>query len=307
MTPTALITGGFGFLGRATGRRFKRDGYRVLGIGNGRWDREQFTQQGFDEWLDAPVNMSSLLTLDTEFDVIVHCAGNGAVSYSHSNPRQDFDKTVASAAELLEYVRMNNPTARLVYPSSAGVYGVQPDEPIVESAALLPISTYGYHKRIVEELCENYSRNYGLSVGIIRFFSIYGTGLTKQLLWDASMKLMPGNAEAHFFGTGEETRDWIHVDDATAVIRAVAEEREPYLVVNGASGVRRTVREVLELMRIALGSSGSITFNGSVRVGDPRFYHADVARLRALGVTPGIALEDGLREYAQWVRSTWSR
>jgi UDP-glucose 4-epimerase len=307
MTRTALITGGFGFLGRATARRFKGCGYRVVGLGNGRWDDDLYHSHGFDRWLDAPVTMGSLATLDMSFDVVVHCAGNGSVAYSHSNPRQDFTKTVESSMELLEHIRLHNPAAQLIYPSSAGVYGAKDDAPIRESDAPNPISTYGYHKRIVEELCENYAGNYGLRVSIVRFFSIYGPGLTKQLLWDASTKLAGAADEAVFWGTGDETRDWIHVDDATAIIHCLAERRDAPSVVNGATGERVTIRTVLEMLKEALASRAAIRFNGTTRTGDPRFYHADVSALRRLGLAPTVSLASGLQAYASWFKATCAK
>jgi UDP-glucose 4-epimerase len=277
-----------------------------VGVGHGRWTPEEARANCFDEWLDAPVTMASLLTLNQQFDVIAHCAGNGSVSYSEANPRQDFAKTVESTIDVLEFIRLNNPGARLVYPSSAGVYGARPDAPIRETDELTPMSTYGYHKRIVEQLCENYSRKYGVRVGIVRFFSVYGEGLTKQLLWDASVRLSQGAPEAVFFGTGDETRDWIHMNDAAEIMRRLALSDHAFLVVNGATGNRVTVRGVLEMLRAALGSRTAIRFNGAERPGDPRFYHADVGRLRQLGIHAGLPLADGIARYAQWFRSSWS-
>lgn len=306
MTRSVLVTGGFGFLGRAVAARFRESGYQVTGLGNGRWTRDESAAQGFDEWLGAGLSMSSLMKLRKTFDVIAHCAGNGSVAYAHSNPRQDFSKTVGITADVLEFIRVKAPSARLVYPSSAGVYGAQDDTPIRETDRLNPISVYGYHKRVVEELCEISSRNYGLRVSLVRFFSIYGAGLTKQLLWDASVKLVSGGT-ATFSGTGRETRDWIHVTDAARLMWTVAENPDSMLIVNGATGLRVTVREVLEQLKMALGVTTKIEFNGEERSGDPRFYHANVARLHDLGFTPRVTLEAGLREYAAWFRRTWSR
>jgi len=306
MTKKVLVTGGYGFLGRATGLRFQRAGHKVVGLGKGRWVGEEWRSHGFDAWMNATVTMSSLLALEQEFDVIVHCAGNGSVGYSQSCPRQDFGDSVESTADLLEYMRLKCSSARLIYPSSAGVYGARPDAPIKESDHLNPISTYGYHKRIVEELCENYSRNYGLSVGLIRLFSLYGSGLTKQLLWDASIELSTAKDEANFWGTGEETRDWLHVDDATEIIGRVSEIADSPTTVNGATGNRTTVRTVLEMLKEALGAKVEIKFNGAERVGDPRFYHADVSKLRELGLQPKVSLGDGLNRYAAWFLSSWS-
>lgn len=242
MHKTALVAGGYGFLGRAVAHELKQWGYRVVGIGHGRWSKEEALAHGFDVWLTADVSLASLTTIDECFDVVVHCAGSGSVGYSQTNPLQDFYKTANSTADLLEYLRLNRSQALLIYPSSAGVYGAKDDKPIGESAALNPISPYGYHKKIAEDLLASYSRNYGTRVAIVRFFSIYGPGLTKQLLWDACIKLSTATSEASFWGTGAETRDWIHLEDATALIARLAVNSEPFSVVNGATGLASRCR-----------------------------------------------------------------
>lgn len=302
MQKTILITGGFGFLGRAVAKTFKQLGYRVVGIGHGGWALQDALQLGFDVWVDADVSLSSLMTLREPFDLVVHCAGNGSVGYSLTNPLQDFNKTVQCTLELLEYMRLIKSAALLVYPSSAGVYGAKEDAPINENDALNPISPYGYHKKIAEDLLASYSGTYGTRVAVIRYFSIYGSGLTKQLLWDASVKLRTSSdGIAMFWGTGEETRDWINSEDAAALVLAVSKTTERFSILNGASGVRVTVRETLELLRCALGIETKIVFNGTVREGDPRFYHADVSQALALGWKPSTPLPEGIGNYVRWL------
>ena len=302
LNKSVLVTGGFGFLGRAAAYRFKSQGYRVVGVGNGRWDSSEARLRGFDTWLDAGVSMASLLTLDEKFDVIVHCAGNGSVGYSLTNPLQDFKKTVDGTAELLEYVRLYNPSALVVYPSSAGVYGAKNDYPIKESDPLTPLSPYGYNKKIVEDLCESYSNVYGIRVAIVRFFSIYGAGLTKQLLWDACNKLADSRDEVVFWGTGEETRDWISIEDAIELILKISACTDRYMVINGASGVRVTVRTVLEMLRYELGKDTNIVFNNTVKPGDPVFFHADITRAVQLGWAPAVSLQEGIKHYVTWFK-----
>jgi UDP-glucose 4-epimerase len=301
---TILITGGFGFLGRAVARQFARRGDRVLGIGHGRWAPQEARAAGFDAWLDASVSLASLVTLDERFDLVIHCAGNGSVGYSLTNPLQDFLRNVQTTADLLEYLRIRGSKALLVYPSSAGVYGAKDDAPIRESDSLDPISPYGVHKKVVEDLLAASARTYGIRAAVIRFFSVYGPGLNKQLLWDASARLRAARgSRAEFWGTGEETRDWIASQDAARLVAAVADSTEPFLVVNGASGIRVTVRRTLEMLRDALGVDAEIAFSGVVREGDPRHYHADVGRALALGWAPQVTLADGVRAYARWVAS----
>lgn len=308
MRRTVLITGGFGFLGRAAARKFKQLGYRVVGIGRGRWAPEQALAHGFDMWLDASVSLSSLMTLQDSFELVIHCAGNGSVGYSLTNPLQDFYKTVQSTADLLEYLRLVHPSTLLIYPSSAGVYGAKADAPIKEGDALNPISPYGYNKKITEDLLSSYSQTFGIHVAIVRYFSIYGPGLTKQLLWDASTKLRtPKDGRAVFWGTGEETRDWISGEDAAELIVAVSRSAEQFNVLNGASGQRVTVKQTLSLLKSALSVDTEIAFTGVIREGDPRFYHADVSRAEALGWRPLTPLAEGIRNYAKWLMAQQDR
>lgn len=302
MQKSALVTGGYGFLGRATAKQFKSHGYRVVGVGNGRWDGDDLRLHGFDEWLDAGVTMASLLTYKERFDVIVHCAGNGSVGYSVLNPLQDFKKSVDSTAELLEFVRISNPDAVVVYPSSAGVYGAKEDYPIRESDDLNPISPYGYNKRLSEQLCESYSKIFGLKIRVIRFFSIYGPELTKQLLWDASNKILGAEKEIEFAGSGQETRDFIFVKDATKLITIMSAQHADYLVVNGASGIRVTVKSIIEQLRDRINPKLDIAFSGNIRHGDPQHYHADISLAASLGWKPSTSLSTGLDQYVDWFR-----
>ncbi len=301
MQKTVLITGGFGFLGRAVANKFKQLGYRVVGIGRGLWGAQEALVFGFDIWLDGNISLLSLMTLNDRFDVVVHCGGNGSVGYSIENPLQDFSKTVQGTIELLEFLRITKSKAILVYPSSAGVYGAKEDAPIKETDDLNPISPYGFHKRIAEVLLESYSKNYGIQSVAIRFFSIYGPGLNKQLLWDASNKLISaGNGKAIFWGSGDETRDWIYIDDAVELIIVATRSQEHYLVLNGAAGHRVTVRKTLDSLKMALDVNAEIIFNGEIREGDPRFYHAEMTRVFKLGWKPMIPFHKGIEKYAQW-------
>ena len=301
MTKTVLVTGGIGFLGRAVAHKYKQLGYRVVGIGRGHWVGDDLSDSGFDVWTDSNITMSSLLGLQESFDLIVHCGGSGSVGYSLTNPFDDFSKTVQGTINLLEFLRITESKALLVYPSSAGVYGAKNDSPIKESDALNPISPYGFHKRIAEDIIESYSKNYGIRAVIVRFFSIYGPGMNKQLLWDACIKLRNvGNEEVVFWGTGKETRDWIYIDDAVELINVATMSPLYFTLVNGGSGVRTTVYDTLNLLNTALGSTAKIIFNQTIRPGDPIFYHANIKAIKSMGWKPNTSLQEGICSYVAW-------
>lgn len=298
---TVLVTGAHGFLGRNTALYFKGMGYQVTGVGLGSWEEDESHEYGIDVWYEADVNLNSMCSLGTEFDVIVHCAGGSSVKDSFDKPYEDFAMTVNTTSSVLEYMRICNNRARLVYPSSAAVYGEKGPRDIREDDEVRPISPYGCHKRMAEQLCKAYSNFYGLHIAVIRFFSIYGKGLRKQLLWDACKKLVGGGNEARFSGTGEEVRDWIHVTDAVALIYTLAQSETPFDIYNGA-GHRASVREILNLMAALLEGDKGLIFDGSEKRGDPKRYTADMTKTYCLGWNPEKDIRDGVKEYIGWFK-----
>lgn len=218
-----------------------------------------------------------------------------------THPYQDFQRTVTTTLAVLEYARFYAPGVRIAYPSSAGVYGTVQKLPIAETDRLTPNSPYGVHKRLAEELCASYAKHFGICAAVVRLFSVYGTGLRKQLLWDASQKIIGG--ENGFFGTGEEIRDWLHVEDAASLlITAATHSSAECPIVNGGSGVGVTVREILTELFDYLGSTSTPEFSGQLRSGDPTGYIADISLAQGWGWRPRVARHDGVREYAEWFK-----
>lgn len=298
---SVLITGAHGFLGRYCAREFSNHGFRVIGLGYGSWVGESHENFGIQRWIEGTVNFDTLQSVGEPVDVIIHCAGSGSVGYSLNHPLQDFQRTVDTTLAVLEFMRLSAPAATLVYPSSAAVYGCRDAAPIHETDPLQPVSPYGVHKKIAEELCASYASNFGLRVSVIRFFSIYGTGLKKQLLWEACRRFARANSgDVEFFGTGSEMRDWLHVQDAATLIFTIGNASVAGLVVNGGCGTSVPVRDVLNMVAGEFGGRVGITFNGLVREGDPKHFYADTTRALGLGWVPRVTLRDGVSDYTAW-------
>lgn len=271
----------------------------VKGIGYGNWEEDERIQYGVTEWLGTEISIESLKDFVDKPDLIIHCAGSAVVGESFNNPYIDFQANVSPTLNVLEYIRLYSPHTRLVYPSSAGVYGKAAALPISEESQLNPVSPYGFHKKIAEELCFSYAKNYGLSISIVRLFSVYGDGLRKQIFWDACLKASKGNSE--FFGTGEETRDFIHIDDVTRLLYIAGENAQPRVyLINGGSGIQVKIRDVLSQLFTELKCNKEIVFNLVYRAGDPMHYQADISKANLLGWYPKINLEQGIKKYAEW-------
>ncbi|WP_263358971.1 NAD-dependent epimerase/dehydratase family protein [Acidicapsa ligni] len=295
-----LVTGAHGFLGRHVARLLSRQGETVLGLGHGDWSREEWESWGLSGWRRADVTRQTLEEYQETPSTIIHCAGGGSVSFSIEQPLADFERTVETTAHVLEYVRTAAPSCRVVYVSSASVYGNVDQFPIREDCHAAPISQYGVHKLMAEQLVASYARQFGTFAAVVRLFSVYGCGLRKQLLWDACRKFAANDTT--FMGTGAEVRDWLHVEDAAELLLLAAQyASQDCPIVNGGSGEGVAVREILNHLGSKLNSSNPTpTFTGQWRQGDPSRYIAHIERAKSWGWSPKRHWEEGVDEYAAW-------
>jgi len=304
---TAWITGAKGFIGRQLAKRLHCNGVEVAGIGHGVWRHDDAAQWGVINWINGDIvssNFDRLRALTGNPDVIYHLAGGSSVGPSIETPAEDFSRTVDSSMQLLEWVRNHSNQTSLVFASSAAVYGASHKKPIKESDEIIPFSPYGYHKRISELLFESYSRNYGLNSAVVRLFSVYGPELKKQLLWDLCNRFKQFPDEMELFGSGDETRDWLHVDDAVGyLIRAATLADSQGFTVNGGCGIATSVKDIVYCVRDAWALDTAITFNGKQKEGDPHYLVADMSYGKNFEFLPEHNWSTGISEYVTWYKS----
>jgi dTDP-glucose 4,6-dehydratase/UDP-glucose 4-epimerase len=237
-----------------------------------------------------------------QFDVCINCSGLASVPASLLNPLRDYHLNTLNVFKIAEAIRKHAPSCKLLNISSAAVYGNPGVLPVNEGALLQPISPYGYHKLQAENICEEFYRFYNIATCSVRIFSAYGNGLKKQLFWDIAQKLK-NSYTVSLFGTGNESRDFIHVDDIVNAIEIIITKGDfNASQYNIANGEEITTRDAAQQLQLLLGYDNIITFTGDQRKGDPLNWRADISKLKVLGYQPQVSIHQGLNKYVEWLR-----
>ncbi|MCM1153917.1 MAG: NAD-dependent epimerase/dehydratase family protein [Roseburia sp.] len=291
-----LITGINGFIGNAAKKYFEKN-YVIYGIdaAGETGDRTYILDMRSEEFPDV------LSEIDP--DIVVHAAGGADVSKSLKNPIEDFDSSVQIFYALLESMRRINRESKTIFLSSAAVYGNAKVLPISETAETRPISPYGLHKKMCEEIAEYYRHIYDMDIRILRIFSVYGPGLRKQIMWDMFQKYKK-DKKIELFGTGDEARDFIYIDDLMQsieiILNADISSRQP--VFNVANGESNTIYEIAHIFSKYLCGENKVVFNHMTRSGDPDVWRADIGRIKELGYHNKVSMKEGIENYIEWAR-----
>ncbi len=301
-----LITGAGGFIGSHICQYFGSRGHSIAAVG-----RFSVTPASSNLYPNL-WKMGGMTLPDGAFHnmvaafkptLLIHCAGTASVADSVQHPYTDFQKTVEVCAFTLEAIRTLAPACRFVLLSSASVYGNPESLPVSENAPRKPISPYGYHKILSETLAEEYASLYGLKVSILRVFSAYGERLQRQVVHDICRKFSDSAvSNMELFGSGNESRDFIHALDIARAIGCI-HEADANGIFNLASGLQTTIAELVEIIGELFCREKQITFNGETRHGDPLYWQADIGKITTLGFHQEISLREGLARYVAWFRS----
>lgn len=276
----------------------------------------KYFQSGYDVWgcdivvdyetpnyiLLDPVNDNfEAVFKSQEFDLCINCSGAASVPDSYKNPQRDFSLNTHNVFKQLDAIRKYNPACKYINLSSAAVYGNPVSLPVKESQELNPISPYGLHKKMAEEICSEFCRIFGLKTCSLRIFSAYGPGLKKQLFWDLYRKSKNANP-VELFGTGKETRDFIYISDLIRAIECISInglfDGQP---INVGNGVEISIQEAVKTFYGNFLNTIAYKFIGENRKGDPINWVADIQKLTSFGYQPEVSLNTGLQNYYQWV------
>ena len=293
-----LITGSNGFIGRAISLRMQKENYTVY-----EWSREGLFLnnskiQSFV--IEKPEDAEKVLLI-VKPDIVMHCAGSADVNYSVQHPYEDLSSNYITTHNILFAMKKTGVTSRFVLFSSAAVYGNPVKLPMSEEKPIHPLSPYALHKRAAEEVCHYMNKNYHMDVKILRLFSVYGPGLKKQIFWDMYHKVKE-SGRLNLMGSGEESRDYIYIDDLVEAAILVALDEGRDIIYNIANGEETTIyKAAMTFAKYMKIPQELVTFSGRRREGDPINWCADITKLKMLGYKRKYSFEDGVEKYVDWL------
>jgi len=230
-------------------------------------------------------------------DLIYHLAAQVVVGYSMENPLADFETNAKGTLYVLEKARKDD--AKVVFASSAAVYGNPTVFPTPESYGFHPFSCYGLSKVVGEQYCQMYKEQYGLDIVITRFANVYGLRC-HGVIHDFLDKLAKNPDKLEMLGTGQNCRDFVHVSDVVAALIQLGEREDVNgEVYNLGLGKTTSVLELADLILqiLNLKSRTKVTTTGVSWQGDVTKIWFDITKAqKELGWTPKVTLEESIKE-----------
>jgi len=296
-----LLTGGAGFIGAATADALLADGHRVVildDLSSGHTDTIP-NEASFKTGSYGETDKMEELLRDARIDVIVHCGAKSIVAEGDEHPDRYFANNVQASLNLLN-AACNVGVKRMVFASSAAVYGAPTSSTISEATPLAPVNTYGATKVAFELALRSFADAYELQALSLRYFNVAGSTERVRERHEPETHLLPRLIRAAESGEpfsiygndyatpdGSSLRDYVHVADVAAAnlaaVNYLLRDGAPvgHTAVNIGSGVGTSVKQAISAVERATKRTVNVEVQPR-RAGDPPRLIADITRAVAL-------------------------
>ena len=306
-----LVTGGAGFIGSHIVERLLADGHTVRVLDNfstGRHENLAFAKRGAPlEVVEGDIrNAHDVARAVAGVDGVFHEAALVSVPRSVEEPELSCDINAHGTARVFDAARQAG-VRRVVFASSAAVYGDTADLPVSERAAVHPVSPYGLDKLYTEQLAALHHALFGLEAVPLRYFNVFGPRQDPSSAYSGVISIfvtrLLAGTPITIYGDGEQTRDFVYVADVVeANLRAMFGAYRGPSPLNVGGGGRTSLNALARLLAEIVGVAPIITHRAA-RAGDIRHSGADITAIgSALGYAPRWTTGAGLEALVAAVR-----
>jgi len=303
-----LVTGGAGFVGSAVTRRLVDAGARVTVLDDLFTGKADAIPTGAT-FIEGSVTDAQLVNeLVGDHSLVLHLAARNIIA-STANPLDDYATNIGGTLNILLAARASK-VDRVVYSSSASVYGNPRSIPINEDDPLWTLSPYAVSKLGGENYCTAFSESYGLRVATVRYSNVYGPGQRPDNPYAGVVSKFLVEAHAGrpitIHGDGEQTRDYTYIDDAVeATLAAAVHPRAEGEVFNVGTGIETSVNRLAASIGEALGVEIDLHHVDRRDIDNIRRRVVNIEKIRRmLRWTPQWTLDRGLVETANWYKAS---
>lgn len=307
-----LITGGAGFIGSNFAHKIVEDGNNVvivddlsMGLLKNIEDLPEDKCTFYNESI-ANYDFMAKLLLKERFDYIVLLAAVASVADSVARPYDTHLVNQEANIHILETIRKYGiPVKKIIFASSAAVYGDDPELPKKETSPICPLTPYAIDKFASERYVLTYGRLYNIPTVATRFFNVYGPKQNPNSPYSGVLSIIQNclvrDKTFTLYGDGKQTRDFVYVKDVINVLDLLLKTKEAcWDVYNVATGVSSELNDVIYAFEKAMDKKLNVEYK-EARTGDIKDSVADISNLKTLGYSPKYSLLDGLTEYTKMV------
>ncbi len=299
-----LVTGGAGFVGGALTRRLVDSGARVTVLDDLFTGKAETIPTGAEFVRGSVTDRALVDELVASHGLVFHLAARNIIA-STANPRDDFETNIGGTLNILLAARASR-VDRIVYASSASVYGNPRSIPINEDDQAVLLSPYAVSKLGGENYCTAFYESYGLPTACVRYSNVFGPGQRPDNPYCGVVSKFLADAQAGrsvtVHGDGEQTRDYTFISDAVeATMLAAIHPRAEGEVFNVGTGIETSVNALAASIGIALGKPVDVQHIDRRDIDNIRRRVVNIEKARRmLRWTPQVTLERGLAETAAW-------
>jgi UDP-glucose 4-epimerase len=310
-TPSrVLVTGGAGFIASNLVDRLLTLGHSVTAYDNLSTGQLRFLESAshsarFQLVKADLLDTASLAQAMDGHDMVFHLAANADVRFGTEHPARDLEQNVVATQNLLEAMRQSG-VRQLAFSSTGSIYGEPTVFPTPEDCPM-PVQTslYGASKIAAEGLISAYCEAFDFRAQIFRFVSVLGERYSHGHVFDFYRKLQADPTRIEVLGNGRQRKSYLYIQDCVdAMLLAVERSQDRLSIYNLGTDEYCTVDQSLTWICEELGLEPQREYTGGERgwVGDSPFIFLDCSRIRSLGWTPSVSIEQGVRRTLSYLR-----